>query len=187
MSWTTPHTFVVNETTTAATLNASVSGDTNFLHSPPSAGITAAAPQNAGQWTVATGTTPSLLSGTGSGCVALWDTDSMTNVGGATPNQMTVNTAGVYEVSLNGQWDANATGAVRRVAIAVSGVYECGQMCENVSNVTVEQIVTALISLSAAATLQPWGAQNSGGTINLSPCTADGSHAMFTATWVSAG
>jgi hypothetical protein len=187
MSWSTPHTFVAAEATTAATLNTALNSDTGFLFTPPSCGITAD-PTTLPFWTVATGTTPTLLVGTGGGCLSLWDTDTMTNIGGATPNQITINTGGVYEVSLNGVWDQNATGAVRRAAIAWNGAYTAGQMCENGSAVTVEQTVTTMsLGVASSSTYQPWGAQNSGGALNFNPATADGTHAMFTATWMSAG
>lgn len=181
MGWSTPHTFTVSEATTAATLNASVSSDTNFLHDPPGASIT--------MTTLAPGmnpnstTTPVAILNSSTDFTILWDTDTMTS---ALP-AFTVNTAGVYLVSLNGQWGASATGAIRRAAIAWNSANHCCQECEAGSNVTAEQTVTAMINAAAADTFQPFLAENSGAGLAFSPCTNDGTHEMLTATWISAG
>lgn len=101
MAWTSPPTFVTGNVLTAAQMNTNVRDNTNFLHSPPGCLATRAT-----AFSVATGTlTVVPFNGTD-----MYDTDSMHDPSGA-PNDIVINTSGVYLVTASIFWAGNGTGA----------------------------------------------------------------------------
>lgn len=175
MAWVTSHTWVTSEYVSGAKLNTNIRDNTKLLFSRPGASIT----------TVASGIpfdSSNTLAQVSAAPTILWDTDAMTS----DQFQLAVNTAGVYAVLANGEWDADSGGTFRRVSITWNGdrhTTHCIQT--NGSSSTLDQNVTGRIKAAAGDIFAVSASQNSGDTINLSPLTAG--HEMFSAVWCGAG
>ena len=157
-------TFTAGSVLTAAQLNVA-STAVNNLVVPPMAQIALTAS------TAVTTASHTAFSGfTNSNASATYDTDAMTSLS-ATPSAITVQTAGVYQVSATATWAANATGIryariVRSrggtlVAYAVASVTNIGAVFE-------QQIsLSGLIDCQANDLIRLMVYQDSGGNLNL--------------------
>lgn len=114
MAWTTPATFTVGQTLTAASMNTNVRDNTNFLFSPPACKI-----QRASDVSVASSATMGAITIAPAGGPD-YDTDPTMHENVTHPTRITINTGGVYRVSAGIKW-AIASGGARYLAIRRDG------------------------------------------------------------------
>lgn len=176
MAWTTPRTWTVGETPTAAVFNTHVRDNLNFLYSPPSCRV----------YNSANLSTTSGVSFTVTLNSERWDTDTMHDTGSNT-ERIKATTAGRYLFVAQIEFAANATG-YRQLAIQHSAA------AVNVALAVESGPTASLATVLNAATFYPMTAteyvyvvthQTSGGALNV--VYDAGSAPEFMAHWVGEG
>lgn len=185
MAWTTPTTFTTGNVLTAAQLNTNLRDNTNFLFDPPACIATRASNQSIPN---AAGT---LVSFTTADIV---DTDTMHSTS-TNPQNITFNTAGLYLVTINVEFDTNATGS-RRVWVADnlgSNFLICAVSNSAIGGSDQVQLcATGLYAAAAASAAVARVYQNSGGALNLlgtssAADTITQPASAYSATWIGNG
>ncbi len=162
MAWTTPRTWVVGETPTAAQFNAHVRDNLNFLYGAPSCRVY----HNAAQ-SIANATETSLAFNT-----ERFDNDTMHAAGDDT--KITFTTAGRYFLAVSVEFPANATG-YRQVSIRHSvGTVKVAVDLLPVSSAGATSALSAdtVYAMAAAEYVDARVYQSSGGALNVNSTSA---------------
>jgi len=102
----------------------------------------------------------------GSGATVEWDTDSMWNP--ATPDRVTIKTAGIYALDATIAWSANTTG-YRDIGISVNGILASRVGIPNPGSVVAKTHASCMCKLAPGDYVQIYCYQNSGAALSLYP------------------
>ncbi len=177
MSWTSPITYTVGQTLTAAQMNTYVRDNTLFLFSPPACSV-----QRTGDGTFASG---SSLNGVGFNVASDYDTDPTMHSAATNNSRITINTGGLYKVSGGGKWAISSAGA-RYMAIRRNGTHDlCNDSRIPLASDNSWQNVTRDMLISVGDYVELCVAQTSGSGLALLGSVEGG--AWLTVAWLGRG
>lgn len=163
---------VAGDVYTAAAHNVIVT-DVNNMIVPPSVGV-----YNTGNVSI-----PNVSWTRLSFTTAAWDTDSMKGAG--TVTGISINTTGLYQITISAVLDTNSTGTNRNILIdkgtasSITSVL-CAASLTWGANAYADLNASIVASLTAGDTLQAFMFQNSGGALN----SLGSATRIFSATWI---